>query len=177
MQTMHSVRNDMARLPISEETVALFESLLLLPFDLFRPLVDLLLDGSAVIEDLFPAGGDRGAAGRSAAMASDSTGAALRAAALSGEFDEAALRRRVTELLAGRRPGALALPRDGTGVGLMPDGSPAQGYSPPGVSVTGSDSTTSSPSAIETERAGSPSAAAKAAQVALRAALAPKELE
>ena len=176
MTTIHQVSARFGRLPISESNFGVFEALLRLPFDLYRPIVDMLLDGTLVPEDLLPPG-DAGPAGsRAAVLAADSGLAAGRAARWANDIDGEALRRHVEALLAGGRPGAVALPRDASALAAGPDGRPTGAFAPAGVSVAGADSLSATPDPLEAQRAAEAGAdAGKEAQAALAAAL-PSEL-
>lgn len=176
MTTLHELSDRFSRLPIAEENAGIFEALLRLPFDLYRPVMDMLLDGTLVIEDLIQAGGD-GSGRRAAAASFDAAEAAALALRWRSDIDSASLRRNVDRVLSGRRPGALALPRDNGPLLAGPDGIPSGAFVPGGVTVLGPDALAVRPNPIETARAdGTGEDARKMAQRNLGAALADEAL-
>ena len=152
MTTLHELSDRFSRLPIAEENAGIFEALLRLPFDLYRPVMDMLLDGTLVVEDLVQMGTD--SSGRqSGAAVSDAAEAAAIALRWGSDIDDAALRRNVSRLLAGERIGAVAVPRDNSALLAGPDGSPSGTYVPGGVEILGPDALAALPNPIQTARA------------------------
>lgn len=172
MTTLHELSDRFSRLPIAEENAGIFEALLRLPFDLYRPVMEMLLDGTLVVEDLYQAGPDSSGRQTSAAS-SDAAGAAALALRWEADVDGTALLRNVTRLLSGGKIPALAVPRDNSALLVGPDGVPTGAYVPGGVAILGSDALAALPNPIQTARAASSGEdARKAAQRTLGAALA-----
>lgn len=172
MTTLHELSDRFSRLPIAEENAGIFEALLRLPFDLYRPVMDMLLDGTLVVEDLFQVGPDP--SGRQTAAASaDAAEAAALALRWSADIDDDSLRRNVASLLAGGRPAALTVPRDNGMLLAGPDGGPSGAFVPGGVTILGPDATATLPGPIERDDAAlSGEDARKVAQRTLSSALA-----
>lgn len=179
MKTITEVKSAFARLPINDANSGVFEALLRLPYDLYRPIIDMLLDGTIVVEDLVPAelAGGGSSYGRARAAAGDSEAAAARAVRWAEDISPSAILANVEAILAGGRPGALAVPRDTSPILTDGAGRPIGVYASPGVSVLSADSQSASPNPIEVARAEEEGTdAGKYAQRALGAAL-PNELK
>ena len=154
------------RLAISEDNYWVFDKLLEQPYDVYRPIMDMLFDGTIVIEDLtIPAAAD---------TQSSVTDASRALQRLTVDSSPYALSNRCTELLAGKRPGAIVITRDTSALAAAVDGSPGSTYTPATTTAVGADSLEISPNAIELARAGSLEEAQKAAQASLGAALEPE---
>lgn len=165
-----------ASLPITVGNAGVFEALLRLPYDLYRPIVDLLLDGAIAPEDLVDSLLPR-AAGE--ALLRDAAGAAavLARAYAEGETSSTTLLARCQTLLAGGEPGAAVLDRDTSAAAIGPDGLPGGGSfaHPPQMFASG-DASLCSPNAIQVLRAHSLPLARKQAAVAAAAAFYGKEV-
>jgi hypothetical protein len=159
------------RLPITEENYGTFVALLALPYDLFRPIMDMLLAGVAFPEDLTDAQQNQLAG---ALKLADGNLARAALAAADPAVNTAALVATLEAAFAGRRASAVVLPRDQTAVGLGPDGGILPAYAPASQEVYSYDSDLTYPNAIEVLRAGSLAAARKAASAAFAAAMNPK---
>ena len=154
------------RLAIDESNYWIFDKLLSQPYDVYRPIMDMLFDGTIVIEDLtIPAAVDSQTAIR------DASGAIQR---MTSDVSSLTLGNRCAELLAGKRPGSVVIVRDTSGLAVADDGSPGSTYTPATITAVGADSTEISPNAVELARAGSLEEAQKAAQANLAAALEPE---
>jgi hypothetical protein len=154
------------RLAISEDNYWVFDKLLEQPYDVYRPIMDMLFDGTIVIEDLtIPAAAD---------TQSSVTDASRALQRLTVDSSPYALSNRCTELLAGKRPGAIVITRDTSALAAAADGSPGSTYTPATTTAVGADSSEISPNAIELARTGSLEEAQKAAQAGLGAALEPE---
>ena len=154
------------RLAIDESNYWIFDKLLSQPYDVYRPIMDMLFDGTIVIEDLtIPAAADSQAALR------DASGSIQR---LTADSSPLTLGKRCAELLAGKRPGSVVITRDTSALAVAEDGSPGATYTPATTTAIGADSTEISPNAVELARAGSLEDAQKAAQASLAAALEPE---
>jgi hypothetical protein len=107
------------RLPINQTNAPLFQALLELPYDIYRPVMDLLLAEDIVPEDLLPPPG--------AAFG----GAINGAAAADYNVSPDALMARIRDLAGGARvtPGAVAVPTD-PGLLLAEDGRPSGVFVP-----------------------------------------------
>lgn len=155
-----------ARIPLDDDNSWVFEKLLRQPYDVYRPIMDMLFDGTIVVEDLTVP------PGASAQRGWEDVSAARQR--LTADASPEALGRRCAELIAGRRPGAVVITRDTSALDVADDGSVGPTYAPAGTSEVGADAAAISPNAIELARAGSLTAAQKAAQAALGAALEPE---
>ena len=154
------------RLAIDESNYWIFDKLLAQPYDVYRPIMDMLFDGTIVIEDLtVPAASD------SQTSLRDASGAIQR---MTSDVSSVALGNRCTELLAGKRPGSIVITRDTSALAVADNGSPGTTYTPATITAVGADSTKISPNAVELARAGSLEGAQKAAQASLAAALEPE---
>ena len=149
-----------SRLPIDDGNFYIFEELIKQPYDLYRPIMDMLFDGTIVVEDLMQ---PEGTPPSSLAM-QDAGRAASRRAYSAWDVTTEALTRRCAELAAGRSAGAAVVPRDPSSAFAAADGSPGALYVPSDFGVVGSDSNAIAPNPIELARAGSMEAAQKAIQ-------------
>lgn len=154
------------RLAIDESNYWIFDKLLRQPYDVYRPIMDMLFDGTIVIEDLtVPAGAD------GQAVIDDTSSAMNR---LTSDSSSIALGDRCVELLSGKRPGSITIVRDTSSLVVADSGAPGQTYAPATRSVVGADSTEISPNPIELARAATLEEAQKNAQAELGAALEPE---
>jgi hypothetical protein len=154
------------RLAIDQGNYWVFDKLLEQPYDVYRPIMDMLFDGTIVIEDLtVPAAVDT-------LSSTDDVSAARQR--LTVNSSSLALGNRCAELLAGKRPGSVVITRDTSALAVAGDGSPGATYTPATSTAVGADSSEIAPNAIELARAGSLEEAQKAAQASLGAALEPK---
>lgn len=158
-----------ARLPITEENFGVFEALLRLPYDIYRPIIDLLFEEKIFWQDLlYPAGTGGHRAGM--AMMEDSRALPRTGWDLSSE----ALAARCLEMLNGNSPGTVVIARDTSAAVLNDAGTPGAGtYVPSVAAAIGADASTIVPNAIELERGGSVEDAQKEVQRLLSAAMNP----
>ena len=140
-----------SRLPIDDGNYYIFEELLKQPYDLYRPIMEMLFDGTIVVEDLMQ---PEGTPPSSFAM-QDADLAASRAAYSAWDVSPEALTRRCTELASGRYVGAAIVSRDPSSAFAAADGSPGALYVPSSSGAVGSDSNAIAPNPIELARAGS----------------------
>jgi hypothetical protein len=168
--TFTQMQDYVNRLPVTEANYYIFEALLRQPYDLYRPIMDMLFDGTIVVEDLVAADG---APATGAALA-DIAAARGRLALASRDATAEATSQRAQSLAYGVQPGAVVLQRDATPLTANPDGSPGSVYVPGTTSVVGADASSISPNPIELERAGSLEDAQKASQEAVIAAMQPQ---
>ena len=156
------------RLPVTQDNYWVFEKLLEQPYDIYRPIMDMLFDGSIVVEDLMiPVGGT------SQRIADDSQAANRRLTAW--DATSQAVAERCLELISsGARPGAVVVDRDTGSMSINPDGSVGPVYAPATATLVGADSDAISPNPIQLARAGTLAAAQKAFQERYAAALEPQ---
>lgn len=164
--TFSQLEELVGRLPIDDSNYWIFEKLLEQPYDLYRPIMDMLFDGTIVIEDLtIPPSAD------TAAIASDASAANARMDAWNATASSVGDRCR--ELIAGRRIGGAVITRDTSSLVVAEDGSVGSSYAPTTQTAVATDSTAISPNPIEVARAGSLEDAQKAAQEGFLAATEP----
>jgi len=163
----------MARLPVNDDTYAVFEALLYLPYDTFRPIMDLLFDETIVPEDLVQPPEGRVAAVRAVLDAATAQRAHRNPYS---NVTPQAVAARCTELLRGRRPSTLVLPRDASAASVGTNGAPASAgaYAPAVPLVASTDPSFVAPNPIEVARSGSVEVAAYDAADALAATLRPE---
>lgn len=149
-----------SRLPIDDRNYYIFEELIKQPYDLFRPIMEMLFDGTIVIEDLMQ---PEGTPPSSLAM-QDADLAASRATYSAWDVSAQAITRRCAELASGRYAGAAIVSRDPSAAFAAADGSPGALYVPSPSGVVGSDSNAIAPNPIELARAGSLESAQKGIQ-------------
>ena len=169
--TFAQIESYIARLPIDDRTYEVFEALLEQPYDVFRPLMDMLFDGTIVVEDLMAA------PGTSIASASAIRDDSMTAEAHLGYagLDFATLGKRFAELASGRIPPSMAVvDRDQSALAVEESGRPGGLFSPSVPAVVGTDANAYAPNPIEVARAGSAEAARKAAQERFIAAVQPE---
>jgi hypothetical protein len=170
-RTLPEVETLIARLPINDTNFPVFEALLRLNFDVYRPILDMLFDGTITPEDLVTPSSS------AAALAADNT--TLAGARYHGpwsQVDPAAVSARCLALLSGKRPSQVVLPRDSSAVAISPTGAPASDgtFAPSAPLVASMDPMAVAPNPVEVARAGSVEAAAKAVQETLTATLRPQ---
>lgn len=168
-RTIPDIESLIARLPITTESFGIYEALLTLPYDIYKPILGMLFDGTITHEDLVDTVGAASAAGRASA---DSTAAQNRYNS-SLDVSSEALAQRCIALIGGSPAGAVALPRDTSAVGVGPSGEPGGGvFVPSAPTVVSSDLANISPNPIEIERAGGDLVRAQqASQQAVQAAI------
>lgn len=139
MADLRTLSSQFDRLDITADNMSVYVSLLTLPFDLFRPIIDMLLDESITIEDLTTPGNlPPGTA--DALVASSSAGLPI---------DEATLRQNVLGLLQSGRAVAAMVPRDVTLVHTDRGGHPSGLYAAGGATSVSPDTTANTPSPLE----------------------------
>jgi hypothetical protein len=164
--TFSQLEELVGRLPIDDSNYWIFEKLLEQPYDLYRPIMDMLFDGTIVVEDLtIPPSAD------SSAVADDATAAAARMSVWNATVSS--IGDRCRELIAGRRVGGAVITRDTSHLVVADDGSIGATYAPSTETAVATDSTLISPNPIEVARAGSLEQAQKAAQEGFLAATEP----
>jgi hypothetical protein len=183
-RTISQLEDGVSRLPIDVSNFGLFEALLGLPYDLFRPIMDMLLDGVISPEDLTDTGGNT--LGGSALLADSAAAAAafqraaydvgpLALAARAAQLVLAAGSQSPYTLAATASPasaGSVAVARDQTAVAVDPaTGAPVQSFAPGTYSDSSYDSSVGAPNAIQLLRAGNVAAAQKAASAEFAGAM------
>lgn len=158
-----------ARLPITEENFGVFEALLRLPYDIYRPIIELLFEEKIYWQDLlYPAGTGGHRAGM--ALIEDSRPLPRSGWDLSAE----ALAQRCLEMINGSSPSTVVIARDTSAAVIGTDGTPGAGtYVPSVAAAVGADASAIVPNAIELSRSGSVEDAQKEVQRRLTAALNP----
>ena len=164
--TFTQLEDLIGRLPIDADNYWVFEKLIEQPYDTYRPILDMLFDGTIVVEDLtIPPGS------ATLAVEDDSRTANERLNSWSGTA--ASLGSRCAELIAGRRPGGVVITRDTSSLVVADDGSVGSTYAAETQTAVGADATVISPNPIELSRAGTLADAQKAVQSDYAAALEP----
>lgn len=146
-----------ARLPIDEDNYWIFERLIEQPYDVYRPIMDMLFDGTIVVEDLtIPPGVTAGS------ILQDARAAKWRLDSYS--VSDVGIQGRCLELIASGRAGSTVIGRDTSALSATVDGSIGAFYGPKTQTAVGGDSTVITPNPIELARAGSLVDAQKAIQ-------------
>ena len=167
--TFQQLEDFCSRLPVTSENRGVFEALLALPYDIFRPVMDMLFEGVIVIEDLYAPSQQMAAA--AAIAATDSANAHRILAQSSNDVSSRALRARCIALASGTAPSGVVLSRDGSSLLVDSNGAPSGAFASAGNTLLGADASTYVPNPIELARAGNLAAAQKAAQERLAAAI------
>ncbi len=154
------------RLPIDESNYWIFEKLLEQPYDVYRPIMDMLFDGTIVVEDLtIPPSAD------SSAVFDDASSANHRITYWNATV--AGIGERCQELISGRRIGGVVISRDTSPLVVADDGSVGATYAPSTETAVANDASLITPNPIEVARAGSLESAQKAVQAEFLAATEP----
>ena len=146
------VEDLVARLPITRDNFFVFEELLRQPYDIYRPVLDMLFDETIVVEDLMPAGGALQSPNEARVMV-DSIFAEMRASLSEEDFREDVFKARVQSLVSGIRSGA-TVSRDTTSLHIDSSGAPIPSYVPTPDFIVGNDTNTMAPNPIEISRVG-----------------------
>ena len=161
--TLKTLEEYIARLDIKESNYYIFEALMKQPYDIYRPIMDMLFEGKIVIEDLILAKGETANYSQSYVNGTS--------AISSWDVSAESVQARCIALASGTATSAYVNNVDTTALMVNSDGTISSSYVPTETSVVGSDSATVVPNAIEVARAGSYTNAQKSAQEALLAAI------
>ncbi len=164
--TFTQLEDLIGRLPIDADNYWVFEKLIEQPYDVYRPILDMLFDGTIVVEDLMIPPGSA-----SLAVTGDAETADQRLN--SWNATSASVGSRCVELITGKRPGGVVITRDTSSIAVAEDGSIGSTYAAETQTAVGADATVISPNPIELSRAGSLTDAQKAVQEDYAAALEP----
>lgn len=151
-----------ARLPITVDNEWVFEALLRLPFDIYRPILDLLFEGMIVPEDLVL---PRGSVETGVNLTDDAQLVRDIRARTTPQGD---LLQTCIRLLAGHAPNAVAFERDTTSLSLE-----GAVYVPGELGHVGSDSAAVTPTPTDLDRAGDLARAQKDLQLRFAAVMHP----
>lgn len=167
-RTFTQIEDLVARLPITEDNYGIFEALLKLPYDIYRPVMDLLFEGRITPEDLVPAG-----SATPYLIASDYIGENARPVSQLDLSSQAMLNRCIS-LIGGTPVAATVVSVDLSSLTSDSSGRPIPAVVPIDPSLVGPDSLAIVPNPIEVLRAGGVIEAQKASQSALGAVLNPE---
>ena len=158
------------RLPIEKKNDFVIEELLKQPYDIFRPIMDMLFSGQIVFEDLISIEGVN-----SAGAQKDSEKAESKRELTSWDISQESMRARCIEIITNANNSSIAIiPRDNSALLVDELGNPVPAFTGAGMSVLSSNSDTSTPNVIETMRSGTEIDAQKDAQDNFRAAIQPR---
>ena len=156
-------------LPIYDEKIAVFEELIKQPYDLYRPIMDMLFNGTIVIEDLLPAGKSTSASD----ALSDNYNAEAKRSISAWDISIEAIGNRCRDIISSKSSSMAFVGRDNTALLANEDGSPSTVFVQTVENVVGPDANAIAPNSIETSRSGSEAAAQKLIQQNFRAAVQP----
>jgi hypothetical protein len=162
--TLKLLEEYVGRLQVTEDTYYIFEELLKQPYDIYRPIMDMLFDGTIVIEDLIMP------TGQTAAYSNSTTNGASTNTS-SWDISSTSVANRCIALINGTKTSAVITSVDNSVLTTSNTTSLiGSSYVTSETSIAGSDSTTAVPNPIEVARSSSYTDAQKAVQDALLAA-------
>ena len=166
--TMRDMKGMIARLPMTDENYYIFEALLQLPYDIYRPLIEMLCEGRIYVNDLVLQAKNNNL--RQFLNHFDIVTNANSIGAI--ETTEARLKERLDQLaISGTRPSSVVVTNDTSSMNIDEDGNFVPIYFPESSSVIGADSNMIAPNPIQIARSGNLQDAQKAVQEDLGAAL------